>query len=112
MRIKTLVTPCIFIIALCGCATKWYKPGATEADFYNDKISCINIANNMWPVNMMPMSAGYTTPVRTNCYRTGNYVNCQQSGGQYVAPAVIDTNIVARDVEVRQCLRARGYTQQ
>ena len=109
---KTLLAPCIIAIALSGCTTTWHKPGATEAEFYNDRTECINIANNMWPVNITPMGAGYTTPVRTNCYRTGNYVNCQQTGGQYVAPAVIDTNIVARDVEVKQCLRAKGYVQQ
>jgi len=112
MHIKTVFTTCIIAITLCGCATKWYKPGATESDFYNDKTFCVNIANNMWPINIAPLGAGYTTPVRTNCYRTGNYINCQQSGGQYMAPATIDTNIVARDIEVKQCLRARGYIQQ
>lgn len=99
-------------VALTGCAAKWSKPGSTEAEFYSDRASCINTANNMWPANQTQAGVGYTSPISTNCVRTGNYVNCQQTGGQYTPPPTIDTNAIARAIEVRQCLESKGYTSQ
>lgn len=108
-RIFLAISALLFIT---GCAAKWHKPGATDADFYNDRAMCINMANNMWPANQSPIGTGYTTPISTSCNRIGNYVNCQQTGGQYTPPATMDTNAIARAVEVRQCLQAKGYTPQ
>lgn len=103
-----LATPLLLVVS--GCAQKWHKAGATEADFYNDRIECISIANSLWPANRATIGTGYTTPINTNCNRLGNSINCQQTGGQYVPPTNIDTSPIARSVEVRRCLQARGYT--
>lgn len=112
MKKKRLFLAILAGALVTGCATRWSKPGSTEAEFYNDRAACINIANNMWPVNQSPMGTGYTTPISTNCNRYGNFVNCQQTGGQYTPPATMDTNAIARAVELRQCLQAKGYVSQ
>ena len=109
---KKTVFVSFLAIALTGCAAKWSKPGSTEAEFYSDRVSCINTANNMWPVNQSPLGAGNTTPIRTNCTKYGNYVNCQQTGGQYTPPPSMDTNAIARAIEIKQCLESKGYTSQ
>lgn len=101
----------ILLPLIAGCVTTWQKPGATDSDVYSDRVSCIALANSLWPVEQTRIGSGTTSPTSTQCRRIGNNVYCEQTGGQYTPPPVVDTNGFARTAEVRKCMRARGYEQ-
>src|SRR6202034_466052 len=57
------------------------------------------------------LTSGYTTPMQTTCTGGGYTVNCFTTGGQYVPPAYMttDLNQSGRSSAVRACLFAAGW---
>jgi hypothetical protein len=104
---------CVALLT-ASCATKWSKPGATEAEFEGTKSACSGRSYSQFPPAMqqvMIMTA-YTTPLQTQCYGTGYAVNCNTTGGQYIPASymTVDNNQVPRNAAVRSCFFERGWT--
>ncbi len=107
------------VFLLSGCTT-WYKPGATQQDFDQDKAACVAASYVEFPVatTTIRTGAGYTTPVQTNCqsfsYGNNSQMNCTSTGGEYRPPPTLfmDQNIGARNAAFRSCMYGRGYTTQ
>jgi hypothetical protein len=101
-------------MALAGCVQKWSKPGSTPEEFDAMKASCSAQAYSQFPPRFQQIqaSAGYYTPITTQCSGFGGNVSCYQSGGQYIAPIVItiDTNRNARGDAVKSCFYANGWS--
>jgi hypothetical protein len=99
---------------LAGCATHWYKAGATKADFDADKTHCVAEAYQSAPTHTVPVTigSGYTEPAYTTC--TGGYgtANCVTTGGNYVPPTTIpmDANMPARRATFNACMYDRGWS--
>lgn len=97
------------MVSLAGCGS-WHKPGASEAQFHQDKFACESRAMQAYPQNMQPMGQGYQGPSQTNCTGYGNNLNCTTTPGRYVAPAVQDTNSIGRAGAFNSCMRGQGWT--
>ncbi len=98
---------------LASCTQYWAKPGGTQAEFDATKAACNGRAYSRFPpmLQQVQLTAGYTTPLQTNCMPTGNSVSCTTTGGQYVPPAYmsVDQNLVGRDSAFRSCLYQAGW---
>lgn len=93
---------------LGACATMWEKPGATVAEFEQDKGYCISEGYSRIPANMVQASYGNTTQ-NTNCYRYGYHVNCQTTQNN-PTPITYDANGAARNAAIEGCLYGRGWS--
>lgn len=96
-------------VVLTGCATKWYRPGTTEAEFYSDSFECQQMASSMHPAQMGALGTGYQSPAVTNCSTRGSNTTCTTTPGQYTPPAQVDYNAISRNGAVATCLRGKGY---
>jgi hypothetical protein len=98
---------------LVGCAERWQKPGATDADFQDMKSTCGAQALARFPVVLRQMQAeeGHANPVVTKCSGSGASIRCTTSGGQYVPPRYlpVDDNKETRDRATRKCLIENGW---
>lgn len=105
--------PIVALLLVAGCAQRWEKPGATEADFEIAQSHCEARSQGQFPPAMMRTmsTAGYTTPVKTNCQNSGTNTNCNTTGGQYIPPTyrMVDQNEDARDRAVAACLLENGW---
>ena len=107
MRMIIAASACV---ALSACAT-WYKPGASEAEFYQDKGACQAQAMSVYPQAMVT-TGGYQAPTQTNCTRIGNTTNCTTTPGQQIQGFTQDQNAIARGFAFNDCMRGRGWTSQ
>jgi hypothetical protein len=108
------------ILCICAalltasCATKWTKPGATEAEFEGTKAACAGKAYSQFPPapQQLLIMAGYMTPLQTQCFGSGYSMNCNTTGGQYIPPSymTVDNNQSARNASVRGCFFEHGWT--
>lgn len=102
------------LFGLAGCVQKWSKPGGTAEEFDAMKASCQARAYSEFPPQLQQIqaSAGYYTPVTTQCSGFEGNVSCYQSGGQYIPPIIItiDTNRGPRNDAVRSCFYSNGWT--
>jgi hypothetical protein len=94
-------------------ASVWEKTGSTLSEFNADKAQCIVTASQQVPRAMEPTSTsfGYTTPIQTNCYRTGNTTSCNTSGGVAQPPVttIEDVNTETRNYAFDSCMYSKGY---
>lgn len=96
--------------ALAGCGG-WHKPGASEADFYGDKVHCQAVAQSAFPVNMVANGMTMQTPARTSCQSYyGGQVQCTTIPGMTVPAQQTDVNAAARVGAMNDCLRSRGWS--
>jgi hypothetical protein len=102
------------VLLTASCVTKWSKPGATEAEFEGTKSACDGRSYSQFPPapQQIMIMAGYVTPMQTQCYGSGYYVNCNTTGGQYIPPSymTVDNNQRPRDAAVRSCFFEQGWT--
>jgi hypothetical protein len=98
---------------LVACTQYWAKPGGTDAEFEATKAACQAQASSQFPPipQQTMLTAGYTTPVQTTCTGGGFTVNCFSTGGQYVPPVYLttDLNETGRSSAFRACLFANGW---
>ena len=97
-------------LALAGCAERWQKPGATEAEFRVMEAQCTAHANDRWPPMLrqeMMMPARFVPPVR-RCDGRGH---CSWYGGWWEPPVmtVVDDHDRPRRQERRACYMANGW---
>ena len=101
----------VALLLLSGCATKWAKPGATEADFRAMQAQCDAHATSLWPPRLreeMMFPGRWIPPVRS-CDNRGR---CTWFGGYYEPPqmTITDDNLRPRIAERRACFTANGWT--
>lgn len=114
---KTVINSIIILgisISLAGCNVGWMKPGATRAEFNQDRYDCQIEAAKTYPVSMVQrtVSTGYQTPAQTQCNNAGyGNFNCTTTGGNYVPPSTIteDVNMNNRSAAFHSCMQAKGY---
>gem|GEM_PF-1601451 len=114
------------IAAAPGCTQyHWVKEGGTQAQFNRDSYECQMEAVRAYPAAIVTqqLTAGYSTPGRTNCYSTGSAygsgntaygsssTNCTTTPSQSNAPVTytVDANQNNRVQAGKACLFARGY---
>jgi hypothetical protein len=96
--------------ALSGCGS-WHKPGASDADFYNDKVQCQTMAQSAFPVNMVTNGVVTRTPTRTNCQQLyGGQVQCTTIPGTVIPAQQTDSNAIGRAGAMNDCLRGKGWS--
>jgi len=106
---------CLSLTALLsGCATTWYKEGATQSDFEHDKALCTVNAYRRFPVSNVSTAVGQatTTPILTSCQNSFGTTNCTTTGGQVQpAPTITrDANAGARGAAFDACMYEQGYS--
>jgi hypothetical protein len=105
--------PLAALLLIAGCAQRWEKPGATQAEFEVMHSRCEARSQAEFPPVMTQVmsTAGYTTPVQTNCQNSANNTNCRTTGGQYMPPTyrMVDQARDPRDRAVAACLVEHGW---
>ena len=101
------------LVLLAGCAQRWEKPGATEAEFDRDLRRCEARALERHPPRLerRMISGGYFAPPRTRCHGHGKHRRCRTVPGRYMPPVWgdVDLNRGARRGELELCLREHGW---
>lgn len=90
-----------------------WREGATAAEARAAQTDCMIEAANRVPQQIQSYTTPvYTTPSNVQCNRIGNYVNCQQYGGQVYGgqTQIYDANVRLRDMATAQCLSRRGFS--
>lgn len=98
-------------LLLAGCAERWAKPGATEADFRAMRAQCDAHAFALWPPRLreeIVMPGRWVPPVRS----CDVYGRCAWFGGWWEPPQtmVVDDHAPPRRQERRACFLANGWT--
>ena len=98
-------------LLLAGCAERWEKPGASEADFKAMRAQCDAQAFALWPPRLrqeMAMPGRWVPPMRS-CDSRGR---CTWYGGWWEPPQVmtVDDHQAPRRAERRACFIANGWT--
>jgi len=89
-----------------------WREGATAAEAREAQTDCMIEAANRVPQQIQSYTTPvYTTPSNVQCNRIGNYVSCQQYGGQVYGgqTQIYDANTRLRDMATAQCLSRRGF---
>ena len=119
------LTTATVLVGLAGCATQWNRPNTTEAQFYQDRFECEQLAAGSYPPSMVQRMSSpgvYAPPPRTQttCSSVGGIVSCRSAPSGLDAsiynrpPTYVtdDANAPARAYAVGSCLMSRGYRQQ
>lgn len=101
-------------LALAGCAGGWYKPGASEQEFYQSRSQCDMRSAQAYPV-MMTTTGGYQAPPQTRCTSqpTGFgtvQTNCSTTQGPSMPGYQSDQNAVPRLLAFQDCMRGQGWS--
>lgn len=104
-------------IALVACLpsqpyTFAWREGATAAQADTAQTDCMIEAANRVPQSVRTYTTPvYRTPSNVQCTTIGNYVSCQEYGGQVYGGDVqtYDANAELRDRATVQCLARKGY---
>jgi hypothetical protein len=104
----------LFAVAMLGgCAQRWEKPGASEADFKIARMRCDAAGHRDLPPDLrwMQISAGYFSPGYRQCWKSRGRRQCSYSPGYYVPPRFghVDLNVGARDRFMTTCLLDDGW---
>jgi uncharacterized protein YceK len=97
----------LLTVALAGCATRWYKPGATEAEFEETLSACQVSAEKAVPPDIrytINPGSRYVTR-RCDDYGCSDYAT-------YTPPTqtAYDANAGVRAQYVRACMFRHGWT--
>src|SRR5882672_7408301 len=92
---KKLMVLIAAVSLMTGCASAWYKSGATQEDFYRDNNRCIAEANSTYP----PLF----TQANQTCYKIGYSTQCDTYAG-------MDNNAISRAIYSSQCLKSHGWS--
>lgn len=103
----------LVVLLLGGCAQRWAKPGASEADFKLARMRCDAAGYQRLPPDLrwMQVSAGYFSPGYRNCWKSRGQRQCSYSPGHYVPPSFghVDLNAGARSRFMNACLIEDGW---
>jgi hypothetical protein len=109
----------VSLMTLAGCATMaWQHPYKNDNDYLQEKYTCINSSAKIFPPVFITeqVAPGYTTPVQTECKKSGNVKNelissCTTSGGDYVPPVMstYDGNENNRAKSFNACMESLGW---
>lgn len=112
LRGLTLAVP-IVAMALGGCAQRWAKPGATEADFRIAQLRCETDSHQRLPPDLRwtQLSTGYLAPGYQRCWKSRGVRHCDYMPGHFVPPRFghVDHNEPFRDRLVASCLVGEGW---
>jgi hypothetical protein len=101
------------VLVLGGCAQRWEKPGANEADFKIAQMRCDAAGHQRLPPDLrwMQISGGYFAPGYRHCWKSHGRRRCSFSHGHYVPPRFghVDLNAGARDRFLTTCLIDDGW---
>jgi hypothetical protein len=103
------------LLLLAGCAERWSRPGATEAEGDAAQAQCEALAARQVPPAMVwtQVSAGYWVPPERRCRTTRDGDrDCVYRPGRYVPPRFdwVDVNTPARRQARNACLIEGGWT--
>jgi hypothetical protein len=108
MKLVAMVAACA---VLTGCGS-WHKPGASDAEFYTDKVQCQATAQSAFPVNMVTNGGATQMPSQTNCRQYGGQMQCTTTPGMVIPAPQADMNAMSRSGAFKDCMRGRGWTWQ
>jgi hypothetical protein len=108
------------VVALAGCSSDYYKPGATEQDLQTDRAACNaqSLAGAPPVMTSGPFGVGYNNVANANCFGPGfGAVTCNPigpAGSSYVPPPSLSTDVNggARHALFESCMSARGWSHQ
>jgi len=90
-----------------------WREGATPAQASEAQTDCMIEAANRVPQQVQSYTTPvYRTPSNVQCTTYGNYVNCQEYGGQVYGgqTQIYDANTRLRDMATAQCLSRKGFS--
>lgn len=105
----------VALLLLAGCAERWERPGATEAESDAAQAQCGALATRQVPPAMVwtQVAAGYWVSPERRC-RTGRdgTRDCDYRPGRYVPPRFdwVDVNTQPRRAARNACLVEGGWT--
>ena len=106
----------VALFALCGCAEKWTKPGASPGEFEATKAACVGQAAAQYPPSLQQQQQGsyMDTLMGTQgsmCSGSGPYVSCTPTiVGPLPTTVEVDVNQNARNQAARDCLIQHGWS--
>jgi hypothetical protein len=115
MRSAALIFSFVFLTS-CVASEPFvaaWREGATAAEASGAQTDCMIEAANRVPQQIQSYTTPvYTTPSNVQCNTYGNYVSCQQYGGQVYGgqTQIYDANVRLRDMATAQCLARRGFS--
>lgn len=100
-------------LLLGGCAQRWAKPGASEADFRVASMRCAAEGHRRLPPDLrwVQLSAGHFAPGHRWCWKAHGQRRCDYVPGHYVPPRFghVDINVAPRDSFFSACLVDDGW---
>ena len=104
----------IVTLTLCGCAapgSDWHKAGATPEQLDGAKTLCHAKSEEVFPVSLQMLSAGWDSPPRRECTPgAGGSPVCTNVPGIPAPPKMLDANEVSRKKGYDACMKALGWS--
>jgi hypothetical protein len=114
-RVPILLVP-LLVLLLAGCAERWERPGATEADSDAAQAQCTALAAERVPPALVwtQTAPGYWVPPERRCRTRNGVTHCDYRPGRYIPPQFgwVDANTAPRRAARAACLQEGGWTYQ
>ena len=102
------------LLLLSGCAERWERPGATEAEAEAAQARCTGVAAQQVPPALVwtQVAAGYWEPPERRCRTARGATECVTRPGRFVPPRFdwVDANTEQRSVARSACMQEGGWT--
>jgi len=109
---RILVLMPLTALALSGCAQRWAKPGASDADFRIAQIRCETKGYERLPPDLqwMQITSGYTTHGHRSCWKSRGQKRCETKGYERLPPDLQWMQITSGYTTHghRSCWKSRG----
>lgn len=106
----------LLALLLAGCAERWERPGASEADADAAQQACSAVATAQVPPALVwaQTAAGYWQPAERRCRTRNGVTDCIYRPARYYPPQYgwVDANTGLRSAARAACLREGGWTYQ
>lgn len=106
----------LLLLSLAGCAERWERPDATQAESEAAQAQCTAVAANEVPPAMVwtMVQPGTWIPGERSCWTNGGVTRCAQRGPRYIPPRYdwVDANTGQRRAARAACLQEGGWTYQ
>ncbi len=114
MRYRPGLMFSLLVLLLAGCAERWERPGATEAESEAAQAQCAAVATREVPPAMVwtQVAAGYWVPPERRCRTRDGVQDCVYRPGRYVPPRFdwVDVNTQPRREARNACLVENGWS--
>jgi len=104
----------VVMLLLVGCAERWERPGATEAEAEAAQARCTAMAAAQVPPAMVwtMIEPGRWEPGERRCRRRGEYILCTDRPPRFVPPRYgwVDAAVAERRAARAACMQAEGWT--